>query len=140
MIKRFLIIGALGLAACGDEPQTVVTDVASPVTEGRIVTEAQFQATVADKTLTVVDEAGEPVGGVFVIARDGTWSGTAANGNVLGGTWDWNDGGYWCREITSGVTGAPPEDCQLMEVDPNGLAKVTRDRGNGNTFFYAVSS
>ena len=103
-MKHFaMIISALALAGCmettGGSP---TVEPGEPVSEGQIMTEAQFLATIADKDLTLLDDDGAPQDAKFVIASGGTWSG-AANGNPFRGTWEWRDG-YWCRTIAVSYT------------------------------------
>ena len=97
-----------------------------PVTEGRILTEAQFLATVAGKTASS-DLA------TVTFERDGDIAGTS-DGVEIAGRWEWRDG-YLCRTITEPV--AVAEDCQTWELR-DGLLIITRARGTGGQLVFDV--
>jgi hypothetical protein len=114
---RFVLLAGL-LSGCAP---TVL-----PVTQGRIVSAAQFDATVAGKTASN-DLA------TVTIHRDGRVTGVS-DGQAFAGTWEWRDG-YWCRTITAPVTVA--EDCQVWELR-DGLLIITRDKGTGGQLRFAL--
>ena len=75
----------------------------------------------------------EDANNFFVIGEDGTIAGTWYGGK-LEGAWRWEEG-YFCRTLS--LPRPAPEDCQEWYLG-DGSARLTRDRGKGESTIYAL--
>lgn len=120
-MRRLLLPAILSAAALSACVSTVL-----PVNDGRIVSRAQFVATVGGTTVQGADT-------ILQIGRRWTFSGKT-NGAAFQGEWDFRDG-FWCRRVTK--PSPLPEDCQVWVVRGDNVT-VTRDQGRGESFAYKI--
>lgn len=117
-MRLFALLSVVLLTACVD---TVL-----PVTRGRIMTEDQFRATAAGKTLTGGDTS-------IAIRRNGTFVGVTA-GTQMEGRWRFQDG-FWCRSYSKPE--GRPDTCEIWAIENRTLV-ITANQGAGPTYIYAL--
>ena len=121
-------------SACAPDGISEVAD-----TSSAFLSEQEFENELIGKTISWVDDTGEPNEKVRIsIQAGGTWSGRGRFDDDLKGEWRW-EGNYWCRTLSGVTENAPADDCLLLRRDQQDYLFI-RDRGKGIAIRYRIVS